>query len=240
MQYLSLYVSYGVVAILVIILLQKSNIWDSETHNDFEKPWLEFLYLIGACFVVIGIGQLYVADIKLPSHNPILESVNQLLIFSPVLILLFSRHKNLNSAWIDTTNISLKLLSGLGLAVIAVLIYSIIGSEKSFLTILFDTYAFENLGYLVQVLLEDIVIAALLLRLLKATSLKITLIIVPALFALGHVPTMIAEGLALEEFYSLFLDAGLGFFLCYTILKTRDILWFWMVHFAMDMMQFYA
>jgi membrane protease YdiL (CAAX protease family) len=83
-------------------------------------------------------------------------------------------------------------------------------------------------------------IAMLFIRLKKATSLKTALIVVASLFAAGHIPAMISKGFPIEEFYSLFLDAGLGFFLIYTINKTKDILWFWMVHFAMDMMQFYA
>jgi hypothetical protein len=240
MQYLSLYLSYGTVALIVLLISNKTSFWRSDKIIEFESPWKEFGYVFLSGLGILGIGQLYMAGIRLPSGQPILEAINQVLIFSPAILLLMLRHKSLSTAWIDLDRAHYKILTGLGLAVTAILIYSLVGSERTFLAILLDTYSPKNFAHLVQVLCEDILIAMLFIRLKKATSLKTALIVVASLFAAGHIPAMISKGFPIEEFYSLFLDAGLGFFLIYTINKTKDILWFWMVHFAMDMMQFYA
>ena len=240
MQYLSLYVSYGTVAILVLFINQKTSLWNSDSAIEFLKPWKEFAYVFLSGLGVLVIGQLYIAGVRLPSNIPVLEALNQLFIFSPVILFLLLRHKNFSTAWIKLGNAHLKVLTGLGLSIVAILIYSLIGSDRSFIAILSDTYTFKNFPHLIQVLFEDILIAMLFIRLKKATSLKVALISVAVLFAAGHIPAMISKGFLLEEFYGLFLDTGLGFFLIYTVNKTKDILWFWMVHFAMDMMQFYA
>lgn len=240
MQYISLYLSYSVVSLIVLFAVRKEIIWKSESNIEYEHPAREFLYVFLAGIGIIGIGQIYMAGIRLPQDFILLEAINQIFIFSPILLLLFIRHKNLSSAWVVPDRALLKISAGLVLAVIAIFIYSLVGSEKSFMDILIDTYSPKNFAYLIQVLLEDIVIAALFIRLKKTTSLKTALILVSVIFAAGHGPAMVSKGFPIEEFYSLFLDAGLGLFLCYTLNKTNDILWFWMVHFAMDMMQFYA
>ena len=240
MQYLSLYISYGFIALLVLLIQKRTNYWDTETSINFDKPWKEFSYVFISGIGVILIGQLYMAGIRFPSDVIVFESINQLLIFSPALLLLFFRYKDSATAWIELKNSPRKILLGLSLALIAIFIYSLVGSERSFLAIIKDTYSFTNIPHLVQVLLEDILIAMLFIRLKKATSLNLALIVVSSLFAAGHIPAMISKGFPISEFYGLFLDAGLGLFLIYTINKTKDILWFWMVHFAMDMMQFYA
>lgn len=240
MQYIPLYLSYGLTSILVLLLVSKTPFWNINLDVEFKKPWREFTYTLLSCFGIIILGQLYTAGIRLNSSNTFYESINQLLIFSPALLLIALRHKNTVSVWIEFEKAHWKILTGIGLAVSAIFIYSRIGSDKTFLEIITETYSLKNFDYLVQVLCEDIVIAMLFIRLKAATSLKTGLITVSLLFALGHAPAMLAKGFPLEEFYSLFLDAGLGVFMIYTIYRTKDILWFWMVHFAMDMMQFYA
>lgn len=240
MQYIGLYLSYGIIAAIVLFLTQRVKIWESESVIEFEKPLKEFFILLSSIAGVLVLGQLYMADIRFNSANPLLEAINQFLIFSPAVILLLIRHKGLATAWISPHNAHFKLLVGLALAITGIFIHSVTISDHSFFHILKETYSFKNFPHLVQVLLEDILIAALFIRLKKATSLRTALIIVSSLFAAGHIPAMISEGNPVQEFYSLFLDAGLGFFVIYAIDKTKDILWFWMVHFAMDMMQFYA
>jgi len=228
------------VAVLVLFINHKTSLWQTDRVIEFEKPWKEFGYVFLSGLGVIAIGQIYIAGIRLPSSIQVLEAINQILIFSPAILLLILRHKSFDSAWINVENAHLKILTGLGFALSAILVYSAVGSDRSFFEILIGTYSPKNFPHLIQVLCEDILIAMLFIRLKKATSLNIALVVVASLFAAGHIPAMISKGFPLEEFYSLFLDTGLGFFLIYTINKTKDILWFWMVHFAMDMMQFYA
>ena len=242
MEYIGLYISYGIVAVIVLLLYAYTSgkIWGEELEFEFERPWREFTYAILACFGVIAIGQIYVAGIRFPVAYPILDVINQILIFSPVILLVMLRDKSSKTVLITPKNVPYKLLSGLVLALLAIVVYTSISGSNSLLSVLTNTYNIKNVHYLAQVFLEDITIAMLFVRLKKASSLSVALFVVPCLFAFGHIPAMIANGVSTEAFLSLLLDAGLGFFLVYTINKSNDILWFWMVHFAMDMMQFYA
>lgn len=242
MDYYSLYAAYGTIAVIVLCLFKylPYKIWDATQEVHFDAPWKEFGIAILACLGVIGIGQLYLAGIRLPTQYPVLDAVNQILIFSPILALIVWRDKSPHTAFLNKANIHLKIGAGLLLAVFGIVVYTLTKGSESTIATLLNTYSYKNFSFLVQVLLEDITIAVLFIRLKKATSLKVALIIVPSLFAIGHIPAMIANGVSPEAFLSLFLDAGLGLFLIYTLDKTKDLLWFWMIHFAMDMMQFYA
>ncbi len=88
--------------------------------------------------------------------------------------------------------------------------------------------------------MEDIAIAYLFIRIRAVMGLRGTIFLVAALFAAGHIPTMITEGYSFTELGGLLLDASLGVGVLYAVQKSSDILWFWCIHFAMDMMQFYA
>ena len=63
--------------------------------------------------------------------------------------------------------------------------------------------------------------------------------IVAALFAAGHVPGMLASGAGVAELIPLILDAALGVGILLVLNRSADIWWFWCVHFAMDMTQFF-
>ena len=124
---------------------------------------------------------------------------------------------------------------------IAILAFTIArtGSD-SWLTVVTRVYHPKNFGLLVQVLLEDITIAILFVRFRAVLGLRVTIALVAVLFAAGHIPALLTGGAILSELSSLILDAGLGIAILSVVQRSADIWWFWCVHFAMDMMQFYA
>ena len=91
-----------------------------------------------------------------------------------------------------------------------------------------------------QVLLEDMAIAILFIRFRAAIGGKAAVVLVAALFAAGHIPALLSGGAPLSELMSLFLDTGIAIAVLAVVQRSSDVLWFWCVHFAMDMMQFYA
>lgn len=88
--------------------------------------------------------------------------------------------------------------------------------------------------------MEDITIAIIFVRLRAWIGTWWSIGIVAVLFAAGHIPAMINQGVSLSEFSNLFLDTALGVGVLGVLQRARDIWWFWFVHFAMDMMQYYA
>jgi hypothetical protein len=82
--------------------------------------------------------------------------------------------------------------------------------------------------------------AILFVRMRAAVGLWKSIVTVAALFAAAHIPAMLSGPITAGDIMGLVADAGLAVIVLYYLQKSADILWFWWVHFAMDMMQFYA
>ena len=95
-----------------------------------------------------------------------------------------------------------------------------------------------NVSIAVQVLLEDVLIAALAARLVAATNWMVAIGVAAALFAAAHIPAMLAEGASINDLSSLVLDTGLGVMVIGAIIVSRNVWWFWPVHAVMDLTQF--
>jgi hypothetical protein len=145
------------------------------------------------------------------------------------------------SIWLPSEKLWIRLAVGLVLAMTAIFAFTIsrMGSD-SWITVAARVYQPKNFGLLVQVLLEDIAIAVLFVRFREVLGLKFVIILVAVLFAAGHIPAFITNGVTLAELSGLILDAGLGVAILSIVQRSADIWWFWCVHFAMDMMQFYS
>jgi hypothetical protein len=216
--------------------------WPKTDDYPFEKPWREVGYALLAAVGIIVIGQLYVRGIRLPndgSMGTVLESINQILIFSPMVILLLIRKQPIETAWIKKDHIGWRVGVGMVLGLLALGAYSIVRADShGFLTSALNVYRIENIDFAVQVFLEDFSIAVLATRLSAAIGFRRTVVFVAALFAAGHIPTMIANGVSVSEFSSLFADTALGVAVISAALYSRDIWWLWPLHFTMDMSQF--
>lgn len=244
-HYHALFISYGAaVAAWFSIARLVPSIWPKTEPTAFAKPWREVGWAFVAVIAIILVGQVYQKGIRLPndgSFGGIFESVNQLIIFCPVVLMLLWRRQPFSTVWLSGDKALTRLAAGIGIALFAILIFTMVrtGSD-SFFQVVGRTYHYQNLAHLVQVFMEDITIAYLFVRFRAVLKLRGSIILVAALFAAGHIPTMISEGYSFAELSSLLLDASLGIGLVYTVQRSGDILWFWCLHFAMDMMQFYA
>ena len=219
-------------------------IWPQRSPSVFQKPWKEVLWALLASAGIIGIGQLYQQGIRLPgtgSFGPLLDGFNQLLIFSPILLLLVIRKQSFATVWLSPEKLFARLGLGMLVALGAIAVFTLVKSDSdNWFQVVSRVYAYKNLSFAAQVFLEDILIAALFVRISAAIGLKYSCILVASLFALGHIPAMITNGATLAELGGLIGDTILGVGIIYVVQKSRDIIWFWCVHFAMDMMQFYA
>ena len=90
----------------------------------------------------------------------------------------------------------------------------------------------------VQVFLEDVTIAILMVRLGAAMTNKWAVIAVAALFAGGHIPSIVSEGASSAELIGLLRDFAIGVVVIGSAVRGADILWLWPVHYALDMTQF--
>ncbi|MBI3586982.1 MAG: hypothetical protein HY088_07630 [Ignavibacteriales bacterium] len=238
----------GVLGWLLINRL-KPEIWKADSEYQFPHSWRETLWALAAVVGTISIGQFYMAKMLIPKaliiNSVITDALNQIIIFSPFLLLLVIRRQPLTTAWLPSQNLPLRLGIGMALAVGAVGLFVLVRQPSQTLgEILLNVYHPKNAHYAVQIFLEDIAVAILFVRLRSALGQKwflIALISVAFLFSASHYPLKLREGLSFFlATRDVIIDGLLVSTVVYVLQRSRDILWFWCIHFAMDMMQFYA
>ena len=217
-------------------------VWPGRPAESMAHPWREFgIALLGAIGIVV-MGQLWTRGIRLPekgAFGPVLASINQILIFAPILLVVVIRRQPWTSAWLPRPQIMTRLLVGLGLATLAVTAYALLrkGAAPPWVVI-GRIWRYDRLDEMVQVFLEDLTIAILFVRLAAAIGKRWATVVVACLFAAGHIPAMISSGVSWWETVGLLRDAGLGVAVILVLQRSRDIVWFWCVHFCLDMTQF--
>lgn len=243
--YSPLYLAYAAALIAWFLATQLfPKLWPASANASFKHPWREFGYALLACIMIPLIGQLYMRGFKFSAPGalaPLAEAVNQIIIFSPIWILLWLRRQGLDTVWIPRSYVPQRLAVGLVLSQIALLVFATAKFRLAdYPSLVVDVYRWGHFGLAVQVFLEDAAIALLMCRL--AAAMRNPSLAAPAvgfLFAAGHVPTMISEGVALGGMMSLLFDFLLATFAIRALQRGRDIWWFWCVHFSIDMTQFF-
>ena len=217
-------------------------LWPTAERAEFKRPWTELGFAMLAAIGVILIGALYSHGIRIRvvgPFRPLAETVNQICIFAPMLLLIPLRRQGWSTAWLSPRKLAQRLGVGVVLAVLAVVVYSLCRKGSlSPAAMLVRIVRYQNLDLLVQVFLEDFSIAVLFVRVTAVMGARWSLVTVAILFAAGHIPTMITQGASPNEFGRLALDVCLGVAVLAVIRRSRDIVWFAPVHFCMDMTQF--
>ena len=239
---ITLIIAYATVCALWWALSFLLPLWRAPDRPKFARPWIEVAWAFLAVIGVLVLGQVYSRGVRF--HAPgawqiAAESLNQILIFFPIVLLPVIRKQGWSSAWIQLRRLWARLLVGFGLALIALLIFSLVeqGSPSWWIAVK-SAFRFGNAHLAVQVLLEDIAIAIVFVRVAAATSPQYAILLVALLFAAGHIPAMIANGASAQELLGLVRDFGLGVLVIGTLWRGADIAWFCPVHFALDMTQF--
>ncbi|KQC12374.1 MAG: hypothetical protein APR63_11125 [Desulfuromonas sp. SDB] len=217
-------------------------IWQSKSDEVIAKPRVEFGYALLGVIGILVMGMLWTKGIRIPESGmfaSISGALNQILIFMPIILVMVIRRQSWDTAWIPKDRIWIRILVGLILASLAVTTYSIlrVGADSPW-TIIVRIWRYEHLDKIVQVFLEDLTIAILFIRLAKIIGHAWATVVVACLFAAGHIPVMVSQGTTWLELYGLLRDAGLGVAVILILQKSRDFIWFWFIHFCMDMTQF--
>ena len=217
-------------------------IWPHEPVERPVRPWTEFgIALVGA-MGVLAMGQLWSRGIRLPEHGALGSlsgAINQFLIFAPILLVLVVRRQSWATAWLPRGRLPMRLLVGLGLALLSVTAYALLRTGADAPWILWSRiWRYEHFDTMVQVFLEDLTTAILFVRLAGAIGSRWATVIVACLFAAGHIPAMVSQGATWVELGGLLRDAGLGIAVIFVLKRSRDVAWFWCIHFCLDMLQF--
>jgi hypothetical protein len=206
---------------------------------EIRRPWTELGALALSVAGVIGVGQLYQRGMLLPEQGELFQSLNQILIFAPSLLVLAL----MRPFWARNYLPLDRAFSGLGLGIVlSLLALTVFVAASRGITqwpsAAGQVFGVASISIAVQVLLEDILIAALAARLVAATNLWVAISATAALFAAAHIPAMLAEGASLSDLSTLVLDTGLGVIVIGAIVASRNVWWFFPVHAVMDLTQF--
>jgi len=217
-------------------------VWPHEPIERLAHPWRELgIALVGAAGILV-MGQLWTRGIRLPEEGaagPIFGAIDQILIFSPILLVVVVRRQPWITAWLPRGRAGVRLLVGLGSGAAAVTTYSLLraGADAPW-TLMSRIWRYEHVDEMTQVFLEDLAIAILFVRLAGAIGNRWATVAVACLFAAGHVPAMVSQGAGWSELAGLLRDVGLGVAVVLVLQRSRDVLWFWCIHFMLDMTQF--
>ena len=218
------------------------DLWPRRPIRMFARPWLELALVFVAGSAVIGIGQLYSAGLLVPETGRwavIGATINQALIFAPMPLLMVIRRQGPLTAWLPMNRVWARLGVGMGLVCVVLLVYWGLRRGLPLWAELALMVEPRSLDEAVQVFLEDLTIAMLMVRLIAALNSRVAAAgLTGALFAAGHIPAMISGGAIGPEAARLLLDAGLGFGVVFVLHRAGDLWWFWCVHYTLDMMQF--
>ena len=237
----ALAVSYAIaMAAWALLVRAVPHLWP-RVQLSFERPWREVGWAVLAVVAVVLLGQLYVAGIRLrgtAGWRPLTETINQLVIFSPILALPRLRRHEYTTAWIRRDRIWLRLTIGILLSLGAVACFTALHGSVAWWAAVVRIYRPSSLHIAAQVLFEDIAIAVLVVRLAAALGTVGAVVLAAVLFAAGHIPTLIANGATPTELLGLVRDAVLGAAVIGVAIRAADLWVLWPIHFALDMMQF--
>jgi len=219
-------------------------LWPTRRVENFARPWWEFAGAMIAVTAVLGLGQLYQRGWLLPTEGRfglVLDTANQVLLFSPMILLLLVRRHPLATAWVPTRRVHLRLAVGLALALSALVSFALVQTSlQRWPDLVASVYQPSHAHFALHIFLEDVTIAILFVRLAAAMQRQwLAAVVVAGLFAAGHIPGALSSGAALAELLPLTLDIMLGVGILLVVYRSADIWWFWCVHFAMDMTQFF-
>ena len=249
-HYAPLYAGYFSAMLGCLVLIRfDPGLWAPSEAAEIKRPWIEFAALLAVGTGIVAIGTLAASKMSSGRNDVLGDIIDigiELLRFAPLIMFYGIVRPPAESAWVRLNRLHVRLGIGLGLAALALLVFSMAsGRIHDPLSLLTDIGAgLQERGLrpaplAVHVLLEDLIVAALASRLVAVSGKPIiAAAIVAMLFSVGHLPGLVQEGLQVTELISMGLDMMLGVAAILLLHRTRDVAWFWCLHFAMDMTQF--
>lgn len=238
-HYIGLMAGYGAVAAAIWALWAARTPFLRLGPPTVRRPWLDLGLLLAAAVGVIAVGQAYTAGWLFSHDNPALECLNQILIFAPMLVVQALRPQPFATSGLPARGWP-GLLLGCLLALAALAIFlAVQGRLDDYVALLGFVFRPGHAPQAVQVLLEDVAIAAVLLRLAAALGPRVAVGLAAALFAAAHIPAILASNGSLADLQTLVLDTVIGVMVLAAVLRTRAIWWLFPIHYVMDMTQFF-
>ena len=235
--YLPITLSYTVACLFAYYSYAKIGLLAKTELPPPARPGIELMLALVAIVCILLVGRLYTAGYLLSSeYKSATWIINNLIIYSPIFVILLIRKQSLATVWLSPEKWYWKIGIGIVLGFVTVLLFLLLRSELHRLpTVWAKAFSAQGLSNFVAVFLEGVALAFLFVRLKWASNLRLALTLPALLFALAHVPNMLAEGD--PWWHILLMSSATGFisvFVLYTCHRTNDIIWLGMVHYFLD------
>lgn len=206
------------------------------------RKYLDFALSVGAAACIFLTGWLYNHNYLLPEsrqkgHFSITWCINNLIIFSPIFIILKIRNQPLSSIYLSCKETGKKLLWGILLSFFSCSLYLLLMGRVNELAIFFgnDLFLPHYLENFPAVFLEGVAVIFVFTRFKNMTGSFIAILTASVLFAASHVPSGIANGSSFVTISIFFVfNTLLPSFILFSVIKTKDIIWIGIVHYCMD------
>jgi hypothetical protein len=214
-------------------------LWPKRDAPHFADPGRELSWAVLGIAGTLILGFLYVQRLLIPAEaSPLIDVANQLIVFTPILLVpLFRRHP-LATLWLPTDRVFIRIMTGVLLAIVALTTFVWTAVENpGWIDAMRAVYNHRNLPSLLQLLLEDVAAAILSVRVAGVLGPRAAPLLAAVLLAASHLTASgVAAGGAVFERAA--VDAVLGAAVVAVVQRSADVWWFWGVHFAMDMSQY--
>jgi len=204
------------------------------------KPWLD-LGLGGIAVVgILVLGCAFRSGWLLPrgpgSLSTIYWTLNNLIIFSPVFIVVAVRRQGLETLLLPRDGVLRDAVAGIALGVASAVLYLGLRGEVAKLpAVLSGVVDPKNVANFVPVFLEGVGLAFLFVRIRWAIGHRPALLISGFLFAAAHIPRQMAASSPLGTIIAFFiLNMLLVPAILHVTFLSRSILWIGMVHYVLD------
>jgi hypothetical protein len=193
-----------------------------------------------AAFGIFAFGLVYRFGFLLPTGpgwvRHVSWTLNNVIIYSPIFILLTIRKQSLNTVFLSQVEFLRKIGVGVILALASTAAYlGLRGEISTWPSILRGIFEPSNAVNFLPVFLEGVVLAFLFVRVRWALGFWPAILIPAVLFAVGHVPRQLAAEEPIGTIVAFFVfNTFLPASILYVVARSRDIIWIGIVHYVMD------
>lgn len=229
-------------AVQLAVCQRRPQLWSPKKTLHTDRQWLDLVLVLCAGAAILLLGQAYRSNLLFPRGETgtaglVYWSLNQVIIYGPILAVLFYRRQGPLTVFLSPVGLHKKLLWGIGLGLGGVVLFLAMRNELGrFGAVLAYALSVHNLAYYaLPVFLEGVAVAFGFVRIRWALGLPAALVLPAVLFALAHVPGSIEGGSTWSEIAAFFVfNTGLVTALLYFIQRSQDVIWIWVIHYLMD------
>lgn len=215
--------------------------WPPPAEIETDRPYLDVGLTLLTVVLILLLGQAWRAGLRVPRGevvwlNHLAWMLDNLIIFSPLFIVLALRRQRLQTVYLSGKALHKKLAFGIGLGTGSVLLFLLLRGELERAPEIFggvlNPDQFVNFF---PVFLEGVALAFAFVRIRWAFGLWPALLIPALLFALAHVPNSLAADRSLLYIITFFIvNTSLVVGILYVVQRAQDIIWLGLVHYLMD------